>query len=811
MTESRYLGIDLGTSNSAVAVFEGGRVRPVFDPMGDISTPSVVRVTPSGIVVGRKAQRKLFDDPENTFKEFKRLMGTNTLAGPDRNGQQWSPVELSAEVLKALKRSAEESCDATFDKVVVTLPALFELPQSHATANAARIAGFQSVELLPEPVASGLAAGWDQEEKGAWLVYDLGGGTFDVSLLESREGLLRVVGHDGDNFLGGRDIDRAMTEWVRQKLSDSYRLELDDGHGDFKPAIRHIQSAVEAAKIRLSTADSTLIELEFEYDGQEVALDQSISRHDLETLSQDIIQKTIHICQRLVKSKGLQPDQILKVVLVGGPAHMPMVGAQVEQHLAPIAKSDIDPMALVAEGAALYAATIGLACHGERESAKPRQSALWLQHPTVCSDLNPNLLGRVLDETMALTSIRATETQSGWQSDKVPIEDNLFVIELTIRAGQRNRFMLEGFDQRGNRVDIGEPGFEVTHGISMSDPPLSRSIGLALADGSTRRFIERGTPLPAKRTFVQHSAESLAPRGEGRLTIPIVQGERNKSRFCRQVGELVLTSSDIKRTVQVGAPIEITIEVDRGGDLKAQAFLMDQNVLIEGVAQLAMGDPSPESLRALCQSLAVRINNHFQAMFRERDEKMIARMEPLSQQIQLAQRALPELESDADSRLRIHRSLIEIEVELEQIENEDQIENLIEECQSRYVEVSYQVESQGDPTDRRLLQDLGARMGRATERGRQSEIEKVIEGLESLQASVHRKSPAFWKDAFDYWASFIGQAQNQRRARAIVSEGRQAIADNNMAKLESLTRELASLIPRKHLGGGQDPHDSGVY
>ena len=215
MENKKYLGIDLGTSNSAVSIFKDSEAYVLRNALGDINTPSVVRVTSNRIMVGIKAKRHLHTDTKNTFKEFKRLMGTDSKTEPDLNGKTWSPEELASEVLKNLKQLAENQESNVFDKVVITVPALFELPQSKATATAAQLAGFEKVELIPEPVASALASGWEGDNDDvAWLVYDLGGGTFDVSLLESRDGLLRVVAHDGDNFLGGRDIDNKIFEWV---------------------------------------------------------------------------------------------------------------------------------------------------------------------------------------------------------------------------------------------------------------------------------------------------------------------------------------------------------------------------------------------------------------------------------------------------------------------------------------------------------------------------------------------------------------------------------------------------------------------
>ncbi|VAW71003.1 Chaperone protein DnaK, partial [hydrothermal vent metagenome] len=325
-SDTKYLGIDLGTTNSAVAIFVDGEVKTLLNTRGEVNTPSVVRVTPNAIVVGSKAKKHLHSDFANTFKEFKRLMGTESLSKADRNGHCWSAQALSAELLKSLRTLADEQAQCNFDKVVITVPALFELPQSKATAEAARMAGFDKVELLPEPVASGLAAGWSNEcSDTAWLVYDLGGGTFDASLLESRDGLLRVVGHDGDNFLGGRDIDSTIVSWIKEQLQEKHSLSLLPEHNDYKQAIRHLEDAAETAKIRLSSTTQSVIELEFEYDDEDYEFDLGFSRETLKTLCAPLIQRSIDICKRLLKTQGLDLEHLQRVVLVGGPAHMPLI------------------------------------------------------------------------------------------------------------------------------------------------------------------------------------------------------------------------------------------------------------------------------------------------------------------------------------------------------------------------------------------------------------------------------------------------------------------------------------------------------
>ncbi len=817
MSENKYLGIDLGTTNSAAAVFDGSELVSIVNARGDINTPSVIRTTEKGIVVGDKAKRHLDSDPGNTFKEFKRLMGTQSASKADRNGKQWQAHELSAEVLKALRSLAEAQTSCSFDKVVITVPALFELPQSKATAEAARLAGFEKVELLPEPVASALASGWSDEHAGSvWLVYDLGGGTFDVSLLESRDGLLRVVAHDGDNFLGGRDIDTALVEWLLSQLEEHHSLTLNNSHADFHSVKRHLETSAEQAKIHLSKTARTAIELEFEYDDEEYEIDIEISQAILTRLCEPLIARSISICERLLTSQGLPREQLKRVVLVGGPAHMPIIQNLVARDLAPLAQSAEDPMSLVSRGAALYAATIGLACEANNTSIEETSSAkqnphVWLQYPSVCSELNPTIMGRIVDNSCKAKKVQVVKDDQSWQGEIIEIgDDSVFIAEVTVLAGKKNRFLLHGFDALGNPTDIFHSTINIIHGIAISDPPLSRSIGVSLADGSVKTFVERGTPLPAKRTFVQSTIDTLTPKSGQKLNIPIVQGERRKARFCRKVGGLIIDSDELSQTLPVGSRVEITIEVDRGGDLRAQAFLPDQNKLIHGIAHLVMANAEPNNLRANWQTLNSRLTTLQQNAFRDGDEQAVNTLTSLVEHLQQSFNELERLDDDTDACQRLSRNLTDIEAEIEQFESREQVEILAEECENTYYHTASMVEQYGGPTEKRVLQDCAKQLENILKLKRQGEMERLIERLEQLYHAAHKKSPEFWVDIFYSWASHVHEANNPKRANSLVENGHKAIEKKELSKLRGITEELYSLMPERVKGDG-GTHDSGIY
>ncbi|MEO8875855.1 MAG: Hsp70 family protein, partial [Polyangiaceae bacterium] len=224
MDDDAHLGIDLGTTNSVATLLQGEKATHVRMDDGGFLLPSVVRIDArQNVTVGARARKFFESDPENTHGEFKRLMGSGRKLAFRAAKIEKTPEQLSASVLGKLRDHAEQALGARPTCAVITVPALFELPQIRATSEAARLAGFERVEHLQEPVASALTAGYGRAEDAApWMVYDLGGGTFDVSLLETREGVLRVVGHDGDNFLGGRDMDARVLEYVLAELEQAH-------------------------------------------------------------------------------------------------------------------------------------------------------------------------------------------------------------------------------------------------------------------------------------------------------------------------------------------------------------------------------------------------------------------------------------------------------------------------------------------------------------------------------------------------------------------------------------------------------------
>ena len=356
---SAVIGIDLGTTNSCVATIEGGKAVVIPNSEGSRTTPSVVAFTKEGErLVGVTAKRQAVTNSERTIISVKREMGTDWVQEID--GDNYSPQEISAFVLQKLKSDAEEYLGTEVKQAVVTCPAYFSDAQRKATKDAGRIAGLEVLRIINEPTAAALAYGVDKEEDQTVLVYDLGGGTFDVSILEiyqvDGQPQIEVKATSGDNRLGGDDFDEAVMDWIVSEFKKSTGIELEK---DLQ-AMSRIREAAEKAKIELSTTPSTQINLPFitMIDGQPEHLDMALSRSKFEKLTASLVERTMSPTRQAMKDASIKKGNVDKVLLVGGSTRIPAVQQAIEKEVGKAPFKGINPDEAVAMGAALQAGII---------------------------------------------------------------------------------------------------------------------------------------------------------------------------------------------------------------------------------------------------------------------------------------------------------------------------------------------------------------------------------------------------------------------------------------------------------------------
>jgi len=372
---SRIIGIDLGTTNSLVAYVDEatGLPRVIPDSEGRPLLPSVVAFTPDGIVVGEAARRQLARRPADTVYSVKRLMGRGFEDVKDEarylpfrilpgdglvrlavGGREVTPPEVSAAVLKALKQRAERHFGEPVDKAVVTVPAYFNDAQRQATKDAGRIAGLDVVRIVNEPTAASLAYGLQRLSEGVIAVYDLGGGTFDVSILKTNDGVFEVLATNGDTHLGGDDLDRVLALWLLEDIAVRHHAELDRDCVDLArdpEAMQELRLAAEAAKIRLSTDERTTLTIPF----AGFTYRRDITRAELERLVEPLVTRTLGPARRALADAGLEQKDIDQVVLVGGSTRVPLVRRRVQELFGKTPHSQLNPDEVVALGAAVQA------------------------------------------------------------------------------------------------------------------------------------------------------------------------------------------------------------------------------------------------------------------------------------------------------------------------------------------------------------------------------------------------------------------------------------------------------------------------
>ncbi len=374
----KIIGIDLGTTNSVVAVMEGGEPTVITNPEGSRLTPSVVAVTKSGErLVGQVAKRQAVTNPDNTIYSIKRFMGrryeevseeismvpyevVKTSSGAvsvKLGGKELSPPEVSAMILQKLKSAAEEYLGEKVTEAVITVPAYFNDSQRQATKDAGKIAGLDVKRLVNEPTAAALAYGLDKKKDETIAVFDFGGGTFDISILEVGEGVVEVKATNGDTHLGGDNIDQALIEWIVEEFKKDQGIDLSQD----KMALQRLREASEKAKMELSTTQSTDINLPFitaDASGPK-HLNMTLSRSKFEQLVDGILRRTLEPCRKALDDAGLRPDAIDEVVLVGGSTRIPKVQELVREFFGKDPHKGVNPDEVVAVGAAVQAGVLG--------------------------------------------------------------------------------------------------------------------------------------------------------------------------------------------------------------------------------------------------------------------------------------------------------------------------------------------------------------------------------------------------------------------------------------------------------------------
>lgn len=455
---SKVIGIDLGTTNSCVAVVENNEPVVIPNRSGSRTTPSVVAFTKNGErLVGDSAKRQQATNAERTISSVKRQMGTNWSVRVD--GKEYKPQTISAFVLMQLKKDAEEFLGDTVTDAIITVPAYFTDAQRQATKDAGKIAGLNVLRIINEPTSAALSYGLNHGESQKVMVYDLGGGTFDVSVIEIEDGVITVLATSGDNHLGGDDFDKCIVEWIVQEFKKENHVDLSKDI----TAYHRVCEAAENAKKELSTAETTNINLPFlsQSRGEPIHLDMNLTRAKFEELTQGLIERTSIPVQNALSDAGVNPSELGRVLLVGGSTRIPAVQNKVRQLTGKEPSKNINPDECVALGAAIMGSTL----EGNSLVAKQTGKDLLLLDVTPMS-LSIETVGGVATRLIERNSTIPTRYTKIF-STAAPYQTN---VEIHVLQGERpmardnktiGKFRLKGI----RKAMAGVPQIEVTFDI----------------------------------------------------------------------------------------------------------------------------------------------------------------------------------------------------------------------------------------------------------------------------------------------------------------------------------------------------------
>lgn len=808
-------GIDLGTTNSSVSVLQGTGTEVIKNNRNSEITPSCVSISSSGAFrVGAPAFNEYLDSRagENVFIEFKADMGSGREFVFERNGHRSKAYDLSAEVLRSLRGDVLQQMREDIDAAVITVPAAFELDQCEATKKAAELAGFKHSILLQEPVAAAMAYGFQtQSDDAFWLVYDLGGGTFDAAVMQVKEGLIRVVNNEGDNQLGGKLIDWAIVDHLlvpflvrKFGLSDFHR-----GNRKWKSAFRRLKYYAEQAKISLSRSVCEPIEeaIEIPHTGQRLEFSYELKRADVERLSEPFIVRSLNVCKKALSSKNLQVGNIEKIILVGGATKMPYLRerlADPHDGLGLPLCFDLDPLTVVSRGAAVFAGTQLLELTNTTPSLGIGQYLIELDYKPVGADPEPLIGGKVTSPNGLLLSnisVEFVNTATRWRSGKLRLRpDGGFIAKLNAEKGGSNTFAIELRDESGTALVSIPSKITYTIGLAITDPPLIHSIGIADVNNQRMCLLSKEAPLPVRKLYVHHQAFHVhRGRADERIRIPVISGEHPRADRNQVIGYLEVSGEQLKRDVPAGSEIEITVEVDQSRLLRTRAYIPVVDLELELIQNLERSVPEMEELRRDVEREKERLADLRRKVDEVQEGAAIQRLERLEEEgiEDDIDHSLIAATNDPGERNRCHKTLLGLRVANDEVEDAILLPGLLSEARQLIGWTDEVVNTLGNDDDARAFH----RLRRDLELAMESKpfdpdmLRRKIDELYSFRFGVLSRDPGWWIGYLDYLAGQKNSMTDIAQADLLIAQGQRSINGDDLEGLKSACKQLLNLLP----------------
>lgn len=834
-------GIDLGTTNSAISKITKGKVKIMKSDVQKDTIPSCISINKKKMIgVGDRAYNQLKSDrlnalkakksgDQNGFIEFKRTMGSDMKYPSSFMSKDYSSEEFSAEILKKLKSFVT---DEEFQSIVVTVPAMFNDNQKAATVDAAKLAGFTQVELLQEPIAAALAYGMDSDVKDAIIVvFDFGGGTFDVALMKVEDGFFQVKDTDGDNWLGGKSLDNAIVqELLIPHLQDSFSIDSYLKDDKLRELLNNaLKNYAEEAKIQLSFQDSynvmsNLGDLPEDDDGEELELDLDISQEDMKKVLGPFFQKAVDICKKLLDRNNLDGSKINSLLLVGGPTYSPVLRDMLTEQ---ICKPDTstDPMTSVAIGASNYALKFDV----DEEIVDKNRDATKIQIdlPGLKSHTNDTELDVVIKLNRTKTDgdipdkvfVEFVREDGGYSSGKTELDETGEIIEIQLNEGKPSNFNIILYDEKGSKLEVEPSDFTILpQGIDNATLPFN--YGVAVKDSNTGKAVfsivkglEKNNTFPASgQKSGLKTLKDLRPGSNDEIRIPIYQGtieaEGTRSENCDFVHTVKITGKEIPKLLPKGSEVNIFLDIKSDSDISANIEIplldIDLDFTFEKQRQTGVD--------------AKYITEYITQLFQEIETLKSGDKEVDSDKLNSIKSKIDSIKSnfennktDYDNLMQSRDHLRECARELDILENESDWPTVEKDLKDYF----YRLEEKSNKSDNTEIKAAVSEIKNQVDKVIKEKDVKTAKELISIMATMNIKlseeehGVSYWISCiYHYDKEFDSQAwKDSSKARMIIDQGKQEAASNpTIDRMRSICVQLFRLLPGDE-NGNAGPDD----
>ena len=839
-------GIDLGTTNSAIARMENGEsIIKKSEGFQKDTTPSCVAFNKrKTIFVGDKAlnifskekllvNRKNYSTLLNSFIEFKRTMGTDEKYESKNMGNSFSSEELSAEVIKALKGYVR---DEALNSIVITVPAKFQGYQKDATKKAAELAGFQHCILLQEPIAASMAYGVDAKSiDGEWLVFDFGGGTFDVALMKATEGIMKVVDTEGDNRLGGKNLDIAIVDdIIMPYLTENYSINNILSDEERKSLLRNaVKRFAEETKINLSPADKNQYDILTDEpigeddEGEEIEIDLSVTKEQYEKVVKPIFQRAIDLSLKLLKNNNLSGPDLTTVLMIGGPTFSETARDMIREQITEKVDISIDPMIAVAQGAALYASTKDIP-DGIRDTDKSKiQLRVSYQSDTVETreKVGVKVLRDITEGDVPEQLYVALKRQDkGWASGKVELKGDAEIIDILLEAGKSNGFEVVITDDKGTEFPCEPESFSIIQGFKTAGVTLPFGVCVDILDTKVGKQqlnaikgLSKNQTLPAKGSDIFRTQKDIRPGNiSDQIRIPVYYandaGTKAIHHFDGLRGEIVITGDNIPGMLPKGSDVEITIEIDESEMITVNASFpyLDDEMIENTINPEVRKMPSREEIEKRLK----KANDNLSILKEEYPEIDQIKIGAIRTALNKLSDQLNKGGSEADTREGIFGQINKNMIAMDELESAGEWPKVMHELKDALEHLEKTNEQFGNEKAEQIVHQLNDQVRSVIEKQNLKMAKDLTKQIAAIDFALVDQGAGVALE-ISYIKGFDDEFEmcewkNRSEARQLINDAKTIINANRATKqdLRPIVGQLFGLLPQAQQGiGGQADDD----